>query len=44
MEQGELLSGSRPLTETRRVENPREAAAYTMGYNQPSSLSACTTC
>ncbi len=33
MEQGELMTGVRPLTETRRVENTREAAAYTCGYN-----------
>jgi hypothetical protein len=34
LEQGELVSGSEPLAESRRVENPREAAAYTMGYNR----------
>jgi hypothetical protein len=31
--QGEFLTGSQPLTETRRVENPREFAGYTLGYN-----------
>jgi hypothetical protein len=33
-EQGEMRSGEGPLTETRRVENPRESAAYTLGYNR----------
>lgn len=32
---GEFLSDGAPLTETRRVENPREIAAYTLGYNHP---------
>ncbi|MBI4625814.1 MAG: acetylxylan esterase [Verrucomicrobia bacterium] len=31
--QGEFVAGRRPLTRTPRVENPREAAAYTFGYN-----------
>ena len=31
--QGEFLSGGESLAQTRRVENPREAAAYTLGYN-----------
>lgn len=31
--QGEFLTGDQPLTKTRRVKNPREAAAYTFGYN-----------
>ncbi len=31
--QGELLADGQPLHETRRVDNPREAAAYTLGYN-----------
>jgi dienelactone hydrolase len=31
--QGEFLAHGQPLTKTRRVENPREAAAYTFGYN-----------
>jgi hypothetical protein len=30
--QGELTAGQ-PVTRTRRVKNPREAAAYTFGYN-----------
>ncbi len=34
MEQGEMRSGAGSLAETRRVENPREAAAYTLGYNR----------
>lgn len=32
-EQGEFLADGRPLTELRRVKNPRESAAYTFGYN-----------
>ena len=31
--QGEFLTNAVPVTETRRVKNPREAAAYTFGYN-----------
>lgn len=31
--QGEFLADGKPLTQTRRVNNPREAAAYTFGYN-----------
>jgi hypothetical protein len=31
--QGEFLADSKPVTQTRRVKNPREAAAYTFGYN-----------
>jgi hypothetical protein len=31
--QGEFLEDGQPIKETRRVENPREAAAYTFGYN-----------
>ena len=31
--QGEFLGGGPPVTRTRRVKNPREAAAYTFGYN-----------
>jgi dienelactone hydrolase len=31
--QGEFLTNGVPVTETRRVKNPREAAAYTFGYN-----------
>ncbi|MHA3775011.1 alpha/beta hydrolase family protein [Verrucomicrobiota bacterium sgz303538] len=31
--QGEFLTGDQPFTKTRRVKNPREAAAYTFGYN-----------
>lgn len=31
--QGEFLTGDEPFTKTRKVENPREAAAYTFGYN-----------
>jgi hypothetical protein len=32
--QGEFLSDGKPLAEARRVENPREFAGYTFGYNQ----------
>ncbi len=32
--QGEFLADGKPLEKTRRVENPREAAAYTFGYNR----------
>lgn len=32
-QQGEFLADGTPLTQTRRVKNPREAAAYTFGYN-----------
>jgi dienelactone hydrolase len=32
--QGEFLSGDKPLTRTPSVKNPREAAAYTFGYNR----------
>ncbi|MBX3744376.1 MAG: acetylxylan esterase [Verrucomicrobiae bacterium] len=31
--QGESLADGQPLERTRRVANPREAAAYTFGYN-----------
>lgn len=31
--QGEFLADSKPLEKTGRVANPREAAAYTFGYN-----------
>jgi len=31
--QGEFLADGTPITETRKVKNPREAAAYTFGYN-----------
>ena len=31
--QGESAPGGQALTHTRRVKNPREAAAYTFGYN-----------
>jgi hypothetical protein len=33
--QGEFLKDDGPLTQTRRVKNPREAACYTLGYNRP---------
>ncbi|MBX3732505.1 MAG: acetylxylan esterase [Verrucomicrobiae bacterium] len=32
--QGEFLTDGQPVTRTRRVRNPREAAAYTFGYNR----------
>jgi dienelactone hydrolase len=31
--QGEFLADDQPVTRTRKVSNPREAAAYTFGYN-----------
>jgi hypothetical protein len=31
--QGEFLADGKPLTHTPRVKNPREAGAYTFGYN-----------
>jgi hypothetical protein len=31
--QGEFLADDQPMTRTRKVSNPREAAAYTFGYN-----------
>lgn len=31
--QGEFLTGDEPAGKTRRVKSPREAAAYTFGYN-----------
>ena len=31
--QGEFLADNQPVTRTRKVSNPREAAAYTFGYN-----------
>jgi len=31
--QGEFLADGTPITQTRRVENKRESAAYTFGYN-----------
>jgi len=33
--QGEFLADNNPLTESRKVKNPRQAAAYTFGYNAP---------
>lgn len=33
LHQGEFLADGQPLKETPRVKNPREAAAYTFGYN-----------
>ena len=33
--QGEFLADGKPLAATRRVDNPREAGAYTWGYNSP---------
>ena len=33
LRQGEFLANGKPLPRTRRVKNPREAAAYTFGYN-----------
>ncbi|HSI14378.1 MAG TPA: alpha/beta hydrolase family protein [Chthoniobacter sp.] len=33
-EQGEFLPDGKPITQTRRVKNPREAASYTFGYNR----------
>jgi hypothetical protein len=33
--QGEFLKEGKPLTEARRVNNKREAACYTYGYNRP---------
>jgi hypothetical protein len=32
--QGEFLTEGKPITETRRVANPREFAGYTFGYNR----------
>ena len=32
-DQGEFLTNGTPLRQTRRVKNPREAGAYTFGYN-----------
>jgi hypothetical protein len=34
LNQGESAPEGGPLTQTRRVKNPREAAAYTFGYNR----------
>jgi dienelactone hydrolase len=31
--QGEFLTDGKPVAQTRKVANPREAAAYTFGYN-----------
>jgi dienelactone hydrolase len=31
--QGEFLADGKPVTQTRSVKNPREAGAYTFGYN-----------
>jgi hypothetical protein len=31
--QGEFLADGKPVTQTRRVKNPREAGAFTFGYN-----------
>ena len=33
--QGEFLADGQPVTRSRKVKNPREAAAYTFGYNRP---------
>ena len=33
-EQGEFLPDGQPITQTRRVKNPREAACFTLGYNR----------
>ncbi len=33
--QGEFLADGQPVTTTRRVQNPREFAGYTLGYNHP---------
>lgn len=33
LEQGEFRPDGEPLARTRRVNNPRESAAYTLGYN-----------
>lgn len=33
--QGEFLKDGKPIEQTRRVDNSRESAAYTLGYNQP---------
>ena len=41
---GRVLAARPDAGKTRRVENPREAAAYTFGYNRPCLPSACTTC
>lgn len=35
LHQGELHVGEAPLTETRRVNNPREFLGFTVGYNHP---------
>ena len=32
--QGEFLTDDQPMTQARKVQNPREAAAYTFGYNR----------
>jgi dienelactone hydrolase len=32
---GDFLQDGMPLKETRKVDNPREIAAFTMGYNHP---------
>lgn len=33
--QGEFLADGKPVTRSRKVANPREAAAFTFGYNRP---------
>jgi dienelactone hydrolase len=33
LSQGEFLAEGKPITQTHRVKNPREAGAYTFGYN-----------
>ncbi len=35
LDQGEFLSDGKPLTKTRRVENSRDYAGFTFGYNRP---------
>jgi hypothetical protein len=35
LSQGEFLTDNTPITQARKVKNPREAAAYTYGYNPP---------
>ena len=35
LDQGEFLSDGKPLTKTRRVDNSRDYAGFTFGYNRP---------